>query len=677
MRVAPGSTIAPVESLRVASLEHFGVADLLAVCRRRWPEIRNVALVLIAAALAAVLVLPSMYSATAVVMLDPRKNNVAGLSSVLSDLPTDPASVQNQIQILTSRDLAGEVIERLNLLDDPEINAELSPVSFNPLRWIGLSHDTPEARYTKAVDAFLKQLSVDTLGLSSAISVKFTSRDPAKAARVANAVVDAYIQSQLAVDSEAGRRTTAWLAQRIRELARQVEIAEANVARYKAEHDISETGEGASTLVDQQLTAINNQLVQARADLAAKQANYDRISALVKSGDAADVSQVVSSPLIVQLRTQQSEAIRDEAEIVARYGPKHPKRVQAESQLRDLQDKIDLEVGRIAGSVGNDLSVQRAEVKSLEASLAAAQAEESEQNLARVQLKALESDAASTRTMYESFVARLRETQGQDVVQVSDARVISHASVPVEPGSPKRLLIVAASIPAGLLLGLLCALLLERLDQARPPSSRRSHKPIPVLAEALEARDVRAPTAMLEHPASPFARAMLGLAQLVIGAGVRIVAVTSADPRLGQGNVSASLARTLSMQGRRVVLIDTRPPAATTTLSARPAAASLKDVVAGTAPFSRAFARDPRSNLLVLNATADVLMPKLAEFIAHLRATCDIVIIDGPPIWTGGMSHLAPFTQALLVVAQKAAVDAVQEGAEALNVPLAGIVLTA
>jgi uncharacterized protein involved in exopolysaccharide biosynthesis/Mrp family chromosome partitioning ATPase len=673
----PVGTSASVEPVGVASAEHFGVIELLAVSRRHWPDIRNMTLAVMAAALVAVLVLPSVYTASAVVMLDPRKNTITGLSSVLSDTPTDPTSVQNQIQILTSRDLAGEVVRRLDLVDDREIGPALAPISMNPLRWIGAPDNSPEARHTESVDAFLKRLSVDAIGLSSAISVKFSSRDPAKAARIANAVANAYIESQLAVDSEAARRTAAWLAQRIGELARQVEIAEADVARYKADHDINDTGDGTSSLSDQQLTAINGQLVQARADLAAKQANYDRIAVLVKSGNAADVSQVLSSPLIVQLRTQQSEAIRDDAEIVARYGPKHPKRVQAESQLRDLQDKIDLEVSRIAGSVANDLSVERAQVRSLEESLAASQAEENQQNLARVRLKALESDAASTRTMYESFVARLRETQGQDAVQVSDARVISHASVPVEPSSPERLLIVVASAPAGLMLGLLCALLLERMGQPRSPVSTRSRRPLPVLAEALEARDARAAAAVIEHPLSAFAQAMHGLARQVIGAGVRIVAITSPDPCLGQCNVAVSLARTLSLLGRRVVLIDTHPPAAAAILGATPAAAPLQDVLAGTAPLSQAFAKDPRSSLLVLGASADVLIPKLAAFIAHLRATCDIVIVDGPPIWTGGMSHLAPFAQALVVVTRKSAMDALADGVEALNVPLAGVVLTA
>lgn len=662
---------------REISAAHFGIAELLALSRRRWPEIRNVALAVMAAALVAVLVIPSTYTASAVVMLDPRKNNVAGLSSVLSDLPTDPASVQNQIQILTSRDLAGEVIRRLDLADDPEINPAFAPMPLNPLHWIGAADVSPDARYSEEVDAFLKRLSVDGLGLSSAISVRFSSRDPAKAARIANTVADTYIESQLAVDSDANRRTTEWLSQRIRELARQVEVAEANVARYKADRDIDDTGDGTSSLVDQQLTAINGQLVQARADLAAKQANYDRIAALMKSGNAADVSQVVSSPLIVQLRTQQSEAIRDEAEIVARYGPRHPKRVQAESQLRDLQDKIDLEVNRIAGSVANDLSIERAQVKSLEMSLAATQAEENAQNLARVQLKALESEAASTRSMYEAFVVRLRETQGQDGVQISDARVISHASVPIQPSSPKRLLILAASLPLGLMLGLLCALLRERMELPGSPVSIRSRTTLPVLAEAPQAHDAGAAAAVIDHPLSPFAQAMFDLARQVTTAGVRVAAVTSSDPLLGQRNVAVSLARTLSLLGRRVVLVDMHPPSAIQILGAKAAEASLRDVLAGTAPLSKAFARDPCSSVLVLGISADVLVPMLGNVIAHLRATSDVVIVDGPPVRSAGMSYLAPLMQAVLVVTRKASVDAVAGGVDALNVPLAGYVLTA
>ena len=79
------------------------------------------------------MLLPTLYSTSASVMLDPRKNNVTDLSSVLSQLPTDPSSLQNQIQILTSRDLALHVIAKLKLYDDPEFNSALKPSAMDAL----------------------------------------------------------------------------------------------------------------------------------------------------------------------------------------------------------------------------------------------------------------------------------------------------------------------------------------------------------------------------------------------------------------------------------------------------------------------------------------------------------------------------------------------------------------
>ncbi len=655
----------------------FGISDLIALSRKRSKIIRNVALGVIAVAVLAVFLMPAKYTATAVVMLDPRKNNVAGLSAVLSEEPTDPASVQNQIQILTSRDLAGEVIQRLDLVNDPEFNSALSPSPLNPLRAFGAL--SPEGQYSGIIDAFLRHLSVDSLGLSTAMSVQFSSRDAAKSARIANAVVDAYIQSQIEFNAGAGHRTTAWLVQRVRQLAQQVEIAEADVQRYKAEHAINDTGDNTSSVVEQQVAAINTQLVQARADLAAKQANYDRITALVKSGDAADVSEVVASPLIIQLRTQQSDAIRDEAQMTSRYGPRHPKRIAVESQLRDLQGKIDLEVNRIAGSVANDLAVTRAQVKSLERSLTSAEAQDNDQSLARVQLKALESDAASTRTMYESFVTRLRETQGQDVVQVSDARVISHASVPIAPTSPRRLLIVGASIPAGILLGLLCALLLERAQPAGPSVQAARRPALPVLAEVPQAMLPHAADLVSDLPSSPFARSMWTLARRVAD-GPRILVVTSLDPRDGQSNIAVGLSRTLAQGGRRVVLIDAHPPMTAWTMSMTPSGIDAADVLRGVVPLSRAMAKDPRSNVLLVASAAGGawLSPRMNAFIDHLRRTADILVIDAPSLWTAELARIAPFAQGFLVVARKSAPE-LPELAAALSQSqpaAAGLVLT-
>ncbi len=167
------------------------------------------------------------------------------------------------------------------------------------------------------------------------------------------------------------------------------------------------------------MTAVSAQLVQAQSDLAAKQAAYDRVTTLRKSGDVANGSQAATSPVVTQLRQQESDLIQQEAQLSTRYGPRHPKMVQMESQKRDLENKINVEVGRVAETVSNDLATAQAEVNSLQVNLAIAERRSAQQNLARVKLKALEADAASTQSEYEAFVSRLRETQDPEADQIS------------------------------------------------------------------------------------------------------------------------------------------------------------------------------------------------------------------------------------------------------------------
>src|SRR5580698_3859424 len=121
------------DRLRVPASVQADVVHLVHLVKARWALFRNVCLAVIGLALLAVVFLPSVYSTSAVVMLEQRKNNVTEQSSVLSETPTDPASIQNQIQLLTSRDLAARVVDELDLEDDPEFAGGSIPL--NPLHW--------------------------------------------------------------------------------------------------------------------------------------------------------------------------------------------------------------------------------------------------------------------------------------------------------------------------------------------------------------------------------------------------------------------------------------------------------------------------------------------------------------------------------------------------------------
>ena len=652
--------------------DSFQLDDLMRVTRTRGRLIRNVALGAFALTLLVLVLWPSHYASSAMVMLDPRKNNVTDLSAVLSDMPTDPASVQNQVQVLTSRDLAAQVVDKLDLMQDPEFNALPPLIALNPIHWLFPDNETEtdaEVRqFNNTVDNFLKKLSVNAVGLSTTIEVTFSSRDPVKSARITNALVDSYVEQQLSAKFDATHKTTEWLLQRIRLLAQQVQADEAAVQRYKAENHLNDTADGAP-LIDQQMGGIDTQLVQARADLAAKTASYDRIKSLMQSGHVADVSQIVSSPLIVSLREQQATVIQNEAELETRYGARNPKLIAAQSQKRDLDAKIAQEVDRLAGSAANDMAVARAQVASLEGSLRQTESESTDQNLARVKLKSLEANAVSTRSMYEAFVTRLREAQDQDAVQVPDVHVISHAPVSSLPSSPPKLLIALAAIPMSLMLGLLAGLLAERFDM---PVERVQRKPVavplrgvPVVAELPNALALRAADRVADQPMGQFGLEMRALVQRIASSGYgyppKVIAVTSTDPREGKTTVALALARAAAQLGQRVVIIDGNLQAPATALMAGIGApqVGLLETLRGAVSLNSALARDPRSGAFVLAPAQRFpdpgrvwASPEMARLFAHLRQNCDLVIVDSGLLSSNAAPAILALVDTVLLVAR-------------------------
>jgi uncharacterized protein involved in exopolysaccharide biosynthesis len=622
----------------------------MAVARRAL--ILRVAAGALAFTLLVLVVLPARYTASAVVMLEPRRNNVTNASAVLSQMPTDPASLQNQIQILTSRELAGKVIDKLGLASDP---------AFEP--WAGwFRRSDPKRLRDRAIDAFLKRLSVETIGLSTSLEIGFAARDAEKSARIANAVADAYVGDQVNAKFEATARTTQWLIDRIKRLAVQVQASEEAMQRYKTEHNLNDTAEGHS-LVDQQMSAISTQLVAARADLAQKQATYARVTHLVKSGRAADVSQAVASPLIMQLRAQETDLIQRQAELATRYGPKHPKMIEIESQKKNLDAKIAQEVHRVVETAANDVAVAGAQVSSLEASLDGIEHSAATEDMARVKLKSLEANAASTQNMYQAFVSRLRATQDSTADQMADARVISRAPVPDAPDGPRKLFMILAAIPASLLLGLLAALIAERLE-----AGRVSLPGAPVMAR-IPVSQTRLSDDVIDWPQSPQARAVSELADALLphGAGGRAVMIAPAAPGDSQTDLTVALARSAARNGRRVIVIDGnfRNPRVAHAVGVT-GQSGLVAALTGRLRLSQCVYRDTRSPAFMLgcsqglhNPSQLLASPAMAQLVAHLRGACDLVLIEsGPVLASSDAAQLARLCDTAILVVHNTSRDA-------------------
>jgi polysaccharide biosynthesis transport protein len=644
----------------------FQLADFIRIVDARRGLILKVMGGIVLCAVIVALALPTLYSSSATVLLDPRKNNITDLSAVISPLTADPAAVQNQIQIITSRDLAATVVDRLKLTNDPEFNPAIAPLGLgdvlaglNPRNWFASSKPATAAlQRERVIDNLRRHIWADAQGLSTTITIAASSRDAVKAATIANAVADGYVKGQIANKVDATNATTGWLNRRLSDLAQQLEVQQAAIQRYKAAHNLNDSAPGAS-IVDQQMVGISTQVVQARSELAEKQAVADRIAQLVATGNPADVAQIVSSPLIVQLRTQQAALLAQQADLNSKYGPLHPKMQATEEQKRDLDAKIAQEVGRLAASAANDVMVARAHLNSLQGSLGGTESTAHQQNMARVQLQAMESNATSTKTMYEAFVQRLRQSQNLDDVQTPESRIISSAAVPLYPTGPSRMLIVGAAAALGFLLGILAALLVEKLGPLMPvrvngapraalvPPARGSAPRAmtvwngpPILGEINDPAQLRAADFVLDYPASKYSHAMAALVRELetrpnAGGGGAVIAVTSADNGESRSAIAVSLARAASRMGKKAIIVDCAPARLASKAIRARVKRGLYDVLTGKVPLNMALAKDPRCEAYLLatperprNSLSMFSSRPMAKLVSVLREGADFIVVD-------------------------------------------------
>src|SRR3954469_12385468 len=163
----------------------FDVAAVWTVLWRRRLLVTLVILAVLAVATLYIIVTPPTYSSTSSILVDPRDVKSTNIDNVLPGIGADSAAIASQVSVIESRDLLGKVYDTLGLATDPDYAAGGGMLSF--LR--GSTPPSPEAAFQK----FLGTVGVEREGLTYVIDVTVKSGDPAKAARIANAIVEQYI----------------------------------------------------------------------------------------------------------------------------------------------------------------------------------------------------------------------------------------------------------------------------------------------------------------------------------------------------------------------------------------------------------------------------------------------------------------------------------------------------
>ncbi|MET4605074.1 succinoglycan biosynthesis transport protein ExoP [Bradyrhizobium sp. JR4.1] len=649
------------------------LTSYLDIVRRQFPTMIAIVSACVILAVLYLFTAAPLFTSTASMVIDTRKVQLFQQQSVLGDIAVDSATVETQVEILKSENISLAVIRDLHLIDDPEFTGAggglLGTVVGAVAGLLSDGHAPSEFEQTrKALERFEKNRSIKRLGVTYVMEISFTSKDPQKSAKIANAIADAYIVDSLEAKYQATRRASVWLQDRIKELRTQASAAQKAVVDFKTANNIVDTG--GRLMNEQQLAEVNSQLILAHASTAEAKARLDRLNDILKQEiPDANVADALKNDTIVKLRGQYVDMASKESIWAMKYGADHLAAVNLRRQMAEIKKNIQDELKRIQESYKSDHDIAVTREESIKSSLANVVSESQLTNQAQVQLRELDSTAQSYQAMYDNFLQRYMESVQQQSFPITEARVISAATTPLNKSSPKSFIILAASLLGGLMLSFGAALARELVDKVFRTTSQVEDMLganciaiLPALGAAaapglgekmrsgkLTSKGNPQPDLLryvVDNPLSRFAEAVRSVKVAIdlnsIVRENRVLATTSTLPNEGKSTLSTNLAQLMAHGGARVILVDAdlRNPSLSRAL-VPDAKLGLVDVVAQKALLEDALIVDPETKLSILPAgttsrllhTNEILASKaMHALVTQLRAKFDYVVLDMPPM---------------------------------------------
>ncbi len=605
------------------------------------------------------LVLPPRYTATVQILLDPKRSGAIGSDGEFSNAVVDTIKINSVTSVIQSQDLLERVVksEKLSDLQDYS-DGGMSGSIFRRISAFVLG-STPQAandalKIARAVDRVKAGLAITRDGFTYVISVNFTARDPALAARIAKSIGDTYLNDQLEAKYDSIHRASLWLADRLHDLGADLKQSEENVAKIRQTYGLTE---GATSTVDrQQVTEYNTQLINAQAELVAKQSKFDQIRRIQQEGgDLESLPEVAASSVISNLRAQQADTSRQVAELSQRYGARHPEVLRAAEARQSVNRQISAEVGRIVATLKNDYETANKRVQSLQAQmnkLTGADSVASSDGQAR--LTEAMRVAEANKQLYDNFLGKFKESEQRETFQEAEARIIAQARVPEAASFPKLSVFLAVSGGLGFVLGIGLAVLLEQMESSFTTAGQiEALLKLPVLASIplMNSTDLvkdgkviniveYAADKKFSRFSESFRSIRVALTMVDVDQPPRVIQLTSSVPGEGKSTLAAVLAMSSAQAGVKTLLIDCdfRHPSASRifNLTSR---SGLIDLLLGTVRLEDVIHVDERFPLSVLpggsgaKSPPDLIQSKRMQEIVQLASKhFDLVIIDSPPV---------------------------------------------
>lgn len=251
------STTAGKPRIATSKDQYIDPIGVLRGMRRRWAVIASMLALAISVAATYVATMPQHYTASSLLLFDVRAAEPFQQRGY-PNAAADSAYVDSQVEVLKSEAIARSVVRNLNLLSDPEFSSRTGGFLgiFRKISNAIVGSRTEANEGGRAVAAFQRNLTIKRIGSTYVIQIDYRSLEATKAARISNAVTEAYLVDQHEAKYRFEYHIDAWLRDRLDKLKGQAQNSERAVSEYKAKNNVG--GADTPLLSEQQLADLSS-----------------------------------------------------------------------------------------------------------------------------------------------------------------------------------------------------------------------------------------------------------------------------------------------------------------------------------------------------------------------------------------------------------------------------------
>ena len=645
----------PVLDAEAPGSDSYSFYTYWEILKKRRGTVFTVAFVITTLVTLVVFRMKPVYRATARMEVQAETPQVQTLNELNPSAATDAAFLQTQVDLLQNNNLAWETIQQLGLAAGyPELRAagKGGPAS---------TDRSPAATQASLIRAFKKQLHVELLNVSRLVEVSFDSVDPSLAARVANAHVKNYVESNFRSKYDTTRQASAWMEQQLDELKAKVEKSQQALVDYERANSIADIG-NKENVVGQRLADLSKDLTTAQTDRASKQSVYDSVQS-----NKAEADIMANDALLQQLDSKYADLKTQYAAATSQYGPNFYKVKELGNQINEVESLVERERKRIVERIGGDYRTALRREQLLTREVTQQRAEVEKLNQLLIQYNLLKNEYETNQQLYNELLKRLKDATVSVSLRATNVRLADEALVPSSPIRPDRPVDIAAGLLVGLILGVTLAFIRESLDRTiKTAEDVEREIAVPTLAviplgagsrgrygryfpygARKAAGNGNLALAVLSAPGSQMAESFRVLRTSILLSTApqppQVLLVTSAHPSEGKTFASVNLALALAQRGSRVLLVDSdlRKPNVLKALGLSDGAGpGLSSFLTGGHDLDQAlqaFTAVPNLWLLppgpIAPNPAELLSsPAMEGLIGDLRQRFEHIVFDSPPL---------------------------------------------